>query len=75
MTSLEFGYHIVPKGGTREDALVNGTLYTPSLETAKKHVATVNVPNVAGRANLGVILRDLLGSEICRVPYVGSGEA
>jgi hypothetical protein len=64
MTTLEFSYHIVPNGGTREQAPVNGRLYAGSLETAKKHVQTVRAPKVAGRSDLEAILRDLLGNEI-----------
>ena len=45
MPTLVFSYHIVPNGGTREQSLVNGSLYTGSLETAKKHVQTATAPN------------------------------
>ena len=38
---------------------------------AKKHVQTVSAPNVTGQSNLEVVLRDMLGNEICRVPYLG----
>ena len=75
MTTLVFSYHIVPNGGTRAEALVNGSLYTGSLETAKKHVQRVGAPNLTGQSDLEVILRDMLGNEICRVPYLGSGDA
>ena len=75
MPTLVFSYHIVPNGGTREQALVNGSLYTSSLEAAKKHVQTASAPNIAGQSNLEVILRDMLGNEICRVPYLGSTDA
>ena len=46
-----------------------------SLETAMKHVQTVRASNVAGRSDLEVILRDMLGNEICRVPSLGSADA
>ena len=72
MPTLVFSYHIVPSGGTREQSLVNGDIYTSSLDAAKKHVQTVSAPNIAGQSNLEVILRDMLGNEICRVPYLGS---
>ena len=72
MPTLVFSYHIVPNGGTREQALVNGSLYTGSLETAMKHVQTVSAPNLTRQSNLEVILRDMLGNEICRVPYLGA---
>ena len=52
MPTLVFSYHIVPTGGTQEQALVHGSLYTGSLETAKKHVQTVSAPNVTGQSNL-----------------------
>jgi hypothetical protein len=54
--------------------LVNGSLYTGSLETAMKHVRTVSAPNLTGRSNLEVILRDMRGNEICRVPYLGKSD-
>ena len=72
MPTLVFSYHIVPSGGTREQSLVNGGRYTSSFEAAKKHVQTVSAPDIAGQSNLEVILRDMLGNEICRVPYLGS---
>jgi hypothetical protein len=75
MPNFVFSYHIVPYGGTRAEALVNGMLSTGSLETAMKHVRTVSALNLTGRSNLEVILRDMRENEICRVPYVGSGEA
>ena len=75
MPSLVFSDHIVPNGGTREQSLVNGSLYTSSVETAKKHVQTVSAPNLTRQSNLEVILRDMLGNEICRVPYLGSTKA
>ena len=40
-----------------------------------KHVQRVSAPNVTGQSNLEVILRDMLGNEICRVPYLGSTKA
>ena len=74
MPTFVFSYHIVPNGGTRAEALVNGSLYTGSLETAMKHVRTVSAPNLTGRSNLEVILRDMRGNEICRVPYLGKSD-
>jgi hypothetical protein len=72
MPTLVFSYQIVPSGGAREQSLANGSLYTSSVEAAKKHVQTVSAPDIAGQSNLEVILRDMLGNEICRVPYLGA---
>ena len=33
----------------------------------------MSAPNVKGQSNLEVVLLDMLGNEICRAPYLGSG--
>jgi hypothetical protein len=71
MTTLFFAYSIVPAGQDQQP-LVSGILYTSSLETAKRHVETINAPAVAGKSDLEVILRDIGGSVIWRGPYLGS---
>jgi hypothetical protein len=52
MPTFVFSYHIVRNGGTPAEALVNGSLYSGSLETAKKHVRTVSAPNLTGQSDL-----------------------
>lgn len=71
MTTLFFAYSIVPTGQD-QPRLVSGILYTSSLETAKRHVQTLNAPEVAGKSDLEVVLRDIGGSVIWRGPYLRS---
>ena len=71
MPTLFFRYKIVPRGGHANQAVVNGGLYIDSLEAAKRHVQTVTAPKLDWQPNLEVLLEDMTGSEICRVPYLG----
>lgn len=73
MPTILFMYYIAPRGGGLEQALVKGSLYTSSFDSAKKHVQTVSAPKVEWQPNLEVILRDIRGSEIWRAPYLGKG--
>jgi len=72
MTSLFFTYQIVDED---QQPLVNGSLYIGSLDSAKRHLQRVSAPNVAGKSNLEVVLKDLAGHEVWRGPYLGSGDA
>jgi hypothetical protein len=51
--------------------MATGNLYIADVERAKRYVQTVTVPNLPGSTDLEVILRDKLGSEIWRGPYLG----
>jgi hypothetical protein len=52
---------------------MRGSLYITDVENAKRYVQTVSVPNLQGQSDLEVILRDMLGNEIWRGPYLGGG--
>jgi hypothetical protein len=71
MATLFFAYKIVPRGGSPEQALLSGSLYIDSLEAAKRHVQSVSAPKLDWQPNLEVILQDIAGTEVCRVPYLG----
>jgi hypothetical protein len=51
--------------------LATGSLYIADLESAKRYVQTVTVPGVVAELGLEVVLRDLMGREIWRGPYLG----
>ena len=68
-----FSYDIVPCGDSKAQPLMSGSLYVRDAESAKRHAQTVRVPGLSEPSNLHVILRDKIGSEIWRGPYLGSG--
>lgn len=68
-----FGYDIVPRGESRAQPLMQGSLYIADVERAKRYVQTVTVPGLSEKpSNLEVVLRDRLGHELWRGPYLGS---
>lgn len=67
-----FSYRIVASGGQIGHALVNGHLYIPDIEAAKRYVQTVPAQGVQAGASLEVILYDEKGAEIWRGPYSGA---
>ncbi|MBV8894143.1 MAG: hypothetical protein JO266_19595 [Acidobacteria bacterium] len=67
-----FIYCIVPVDGSAKDALVQGNLFTATVETAKEYVRGVTAPDVKGRSGLEVILQDAHGKEVFRCPHKGS---
>ena len=69
---LLFSYQIVPRGGQTEHALVTRNLYVSDVESAKRYVRTVTMPDLPAISELEVILRDKLGLEIWRGPYLGT---
>ena len=75
MPVVIFSYRIVPSGGDTAQALITGTVYIGDVESAKRHVQTVNAPGVVPQSGLEVILQDMLGSEIWRGAYLGSANA
>jgi len=70
---MVFKYRIIPKGGGAGQVLVNGSLYTTDIESAKRHVQTVSAYGVSPQSDLEVILLDGRGTEIWRGPYLGPG--
>jgi hypothetical protein len=70
---LLFVYYIVPAGGDESDALVQGNLLTPTVESATRYVQGVTAPSVKDRSGLEVVLKDRHGKEIFRCPHRGSG--
>ena len=69
---LSFSYDIVPRGRRQGAPLTRGYLYVADLESAKRLVQRVNVRNLNGQSDLEVILRNPLGNEIWRGPYLES---
>ena len=67
-----FSYHIVARGGQTRHALVNGHLYIPDIEAAKRYVQTVPAQGVRPDAGLEVVLYNEKGAEIWRGPYSGA---
>jgi hypothetical protein len=66
---LLFSYQVVPRSGYK--VLTTGNPYISDVERAKWYVQTVTVPYLPRSTDLEVILRDKLGSEIWRGPYLG----
>ena len=70
---LLFSYQIVANGSGQP--LTTGNLYIADVESAKRHVQTVTAPGVAAGPGMEVILRDPMGTEIWRGPYLGAPKA
>ena len=68
---MVFTYLIVPKGGHADQALARGSLYTNSIESAKRHAQAGLAPGMEAKPGLEVILLDHQGREIWRGPYLG----
>ena len=69
-----FSYQIIRhRAGQPGQALATGSLYIADLESAKRYVQTVPVPGMVAEPGLEVVLRDLMGREIWRGPYLGQG--
>ena len=49
------------------------TCTAPNSEAAKRYVQTVKAPNLSGRRDLEVILKDSQGKELWRGTYIGPG--
>jgi hypothetical protein len=71
MPMTGFSYQIVPPGGYKGQAVSTGNLYIADVESAKRYVQTVAVPNLADACDLEVVLQNTDGSEIWRGPYLG----
>jgi hypothetical protein len=68
-----FSYEIVLSGVGQ--TLTKGSLYIADVESAKLHVQTVGAHGIVAELGMEVILRDLLGNEIWRGPYLGTATA
>jgi hypothetical protein len=69
-----FSYDIVMRDQSMGQPLMRGSLYVRDAESARRHAQTARVPGLSEQpSQLQVILRDHLGLEIWRGPYLGSG--